>query len=370
MMLRSSSTPILGSLLSSHSESPNNHHHSEINPLKQCYSPSSYHQRQFHNKKFGSFHLTNSCQSPLSPSIADLPASNGLRRAQSDGNLEGLLAPSVSFEGFDEFNNPVHLPPLPKKFTPKHNYTLLESIPSFSGHNSMYLSEGDEECSDDEEVEEDGEKAKAMLKNVDLGLEKRYDYGNRVADFPSQEASQRVLSKMHMAMGLGVDDFTGFIGENYGAGGGGNQGKRRGSNNGDGDSGAMEEYYKKMMEENPGEPIFMRNYADYLYQTKNDLRGAEEYYSRAILADPKDGEVLSQYAKVIWSLHNDQDRAGSYFERSVQAAPEDSVVLAAHAHFLWETEEDDDYIEGGAMDGNLNKVAPLMFQDAMTAGKA
>ena len=89
-------------------------------------------------------------------------------------------------------------------------------------------------------------------------------------------------------------------------------------------------HYKKMIEEDPCNGIFLRNYAQFLYrvssslicstanlgtlsdlaekqsnkqshlfrhhfQVKRDYRRAEEYYSRAILADPDDGELLSEY---------------------------------------------------------------------------
>ncbi|OMP03216.1 RNA-processing protein, HAT helix [Corchorus olitorius] len=104
----------------------------------------------------------------------------------------------------------------------------------------------------------------------------------------------------------------------------------------------VEEYYKRMVEENPGNPLFLGNYAQFLYQSKGDLEGAEEYYGRAILADPKDGGTLSQYAKLVWDLHHDHERASTYFERAVQASPQDSHVHAAYASFLWETEEDVD----------------------------
>ncbi|KAL7212744.1 hypothetical protein ACSBR2_015428 [Camellia fascicularis] len=66
-----------------------------------------------------------------------------------------------------------------------------------------------------------------------------------------------------------------------------------------------------MVEENPSNPLFLRNYAQFLYQSKRDLQGAEQYYSRAVLADPADGEIISQYAKLVWELHHDQDKAMS-----------------------------------------------------------
>ncbi|KAF9677771.1 hypothetical protein SADUNF_Sadunf08G0142100 [Salix dunnii] len=103
-----------------------------------------------------------------------------------------------------------------------------------------------------------------------------------------------------------------------------------------------EEYYRAMVEANPCNSLVLRNYAEFLYQSKRDLKRAEEYYSRAILADPGDGEILSQYAKLVWELYRDHEKALCYFEQSIQATPADSYVLAAYASFLWETEENEE----------------------------
>ncbi|CAN1144871.1 hypothetical protein LINPERPRIM_LOCUS16865 [Linum perenne] len=107
------------------------------------------------------------------------------------------------------------------------------------------------------------------------------------------------------------------------------------------ESGDLEEYYRKMLDQFPSHPLFLRNYA-HLLQSKGDLHSAEEYYQRAILVEPEDGEILMHYAKLVWELYHDRDRAKGFFERATQAAPNDSQVLAAYASFLWETEEDDD----------------------------
>ncbi|KAJ6897649.1 hypothetical protein NC652_024447 [Populus alba x Populus x berolinensis] len=108
------------------------------------------------------------------------------------------------------------------------------------------------------------------------------------------------------------------------------------------EGGSAEEYCRRMVEENPCNSLVLKNYAEFLYQSKRDLEGAEEYYSRAILADPSDGETLSQYAKLVWELYHDHDKALSFFEQAAQATPSDSNVLAAYASFLWETEENEE----------------------------
>lgn len=154
-----------------------------------------------------------------------------------------------------------------------------------------------------------------------------------------EEERGTVGQEMYLAKGLGIGGSGGGRG---GRGGGRGRGGEFYSAGYGGDSQGVEEYYKKMVEENPGNPLFLSNYAQFLYQSKQDLPKAEEYYSRAILADPGDGEILSQYAKLVWELHNDQDRAATYHERAVHASPEDSHVHASYAGFLWETEEDND----------------------------
>lgn len=113
---------------------------------------------------------------------------------------------------------------------------------------------------------------------------------------------------------------------------------------------ALDAQYKEMVDEQPGNALFLRNYAQFLHEVKCDPRRAEEYYSRAMLADPADGEIMSQYAKLVWAVHRDHDRSLVYFQKSVQAAPRNSHVLAAYASFLWEQDDDDD--DGGLGGGD------------------
>ncbi|KAG8369789.1 hypothetical protein BUALT_Bualt14G0050200 [Buddleja alternifolia] len=144
---------------------------------------------------------------------------------------------------------------------------------------------------------------------------------------------------LHLAMGLGIN-MPGF----------GNANNTADYMNTDlYEISSVEEYYRKMVEENPCNPLFLRNYAQFLHQSMGNLRGAEEYYSRAILLDPSDGQILSLYADIVWQLHRDKDRASAYFERAVQATPADSNVLGAYAKFLWETEDEDDVMEESYM---------------------
>lgn len=152
--------------------------------------------------------------------------------------------------------------------------------------------------------------------------------GDHIQNTAFEQEERSVSPQLHLAAGLGVG-VAGTVGGSIGTA----EGPRFG--------GIVEDYYKRKLKENPSNPLFLRNYAHFLSQSKGDLQGAELYYSRAMLADPGDGEVISQYAKLMWELHHDQHKASQYFERAVQAAPGDSHVLAAHAKFLWETDDEE-----------------------------
>ncbi|XP_051133409.1 uncharacterized protein LOC127253041 isoform X2 [Andrographis paniculata] len=86
-----------------------------------------------------------------------------------------------------------------------------------------------------------------------------------------------------------------------------------------------DDQYRRMVEEDPCNPLFLRNYANYLNQVKGDIRGSEEYYARAIVADPSDGQTRAIYANMLWQHHGNKDRATAHFEQAIQAAPQDSV---------------------------------------------
>ncbi|CAN4091045.1 unnamed protein product [Withania somnifera] len=162
-----------------------------------------------------------------------------------------------------------------------------------------------------------------------------------------EEENIPVSSRLHLAAGLGIRDnvFGGGSPVDYTA--------AVSDMNGN-----AEDYYVRMIKENPHNSLLLRNYAQFLSQSKGDLQGAEEYYSRAILADPTDGETISHYAILTWQLHRDKYKASSYFKTAVQASPEDSNVLAAYARFLWQTEEDEDKEEDKTL-GDHNE-APLL----------
>ncbi|CAN1131477.1 hypothetical protein LINPERHAP2_LOCUS6424 [Linum perenne] len=342
MLLRSSSTPVLGSLIPSFNDGITNHHHESS-----CCSgsPSLFKHNQSVVSKRSSYHSSPTMSPDLSSSSS---RGGGFRRVRSDGNLEALAAYDSGNEKGSGKEEP-HVNHRPPRF-PTRMHTrcsTLDTIPSFSLSSSETLDEGDL-LEEEEGVE---------VNDVLIGRGKTELCDDLKVD-AVVGSSGYGRDEMHIASGLGIQLIASYHGDGEDGGGG-----RKGGNGGLGGGGGgynpgggegddmqgTEEYYKRMVLENPGDSLFLRNYAHFLHQTKKDLKGAEEYYSRAILVDPSDGDILSQYAKLVWELHHDEDRASAYFERSVQASPHNCHVHAAYASFLWEVDQDEVPVEMDAV---------------------
>ncbi|OEL24752.1 hypothetical protein BAE44_0014228 [Dichanthelium oligosanthes] len=318
MLVRSASTPVLGALHPSGCHSP------------AVTSPAVH----FAESPAAAYHLPAiSCHLAGSGSDHDRARGHGagIRRTSSEGNLDSLAG-----RADDSYH---HLLPPSGKCAPRARPVPLETIQSFTGQRAS---------TDDEEEEEDD----------DFEAERELSFGQFSFVGGSTYSQEHPL---FLARGLGIDRLGSGLLSADGAGGfGGSNGG--GSNlvtsgNG-GDRSGIEMHYKKMIEEDPCNGLFLRNYAQFLYQVKGDYRRAEEYYSRAILVDPDDGELLSEYAMLVWDVHRDEERASSYFERAAKASPENSHVLAAHAAFLWDTEDADVPEESGIGAIAYNGFAP------------
>lgn len=275
MLLRSSSTPVLQSLISSISESPNHNHRHHYQPEVQPHTvnkpppptiPYSSHKKlSFHQTPSQNF-TTFSCNSSPISSFTEFSSGtqNGFRRAQSEGNLESL---ANSSSNVDEFR----LSTPPTKFARKPNSSLLQTIPSFSFNNTT--SSYEDEDSDEEERFEF--EKKGLLLNNSFGGEGRFagenkmvrglNEGTRYGNLGLEETIGEDGQQMHLARGLGV---TRVLDIGFGSGGGPNFGYGgAGGGGGGGDGGeSLKDYYKRMVEENPGNSLFLRNYAQFLYQ--------------------------------------------------------------------------------------------------------
>jgi hypothetical protein len=124
---------------------------------------------------------------------------------------------------------------------------VLEAIPSFSICESAI----DES---EETAEEEGDPDLSFL-----------DEGRNVG---------ATIPPLFLARGLGIDQVgSGMLsaGGDFGGGGGNGKGRGRGcsvtTDNG-GNRSDLELYYKKMVEQHPTDPLFLRNYAQFLYQVR------------------------------------------------------------------------------------------------------
>ncbi|XP_073275837.1 uncharacterized protein [Primulina huaijiensis] len=104
----------------------------------------------------------------------------------------------------------------------------------------------------------------------------------------------------------------------------------------------VEEYYRRMLEKNSCNALFLKDHTEFLNQSKGELQGAEEYYSRAIREDSSNWPIISQYANLMWQLYHDKERADTYFNQAIEATPRDSDILASYAKFLWEIEDEEE----------------------------
>ncbi|CAH8286207.1 unnamed protein product [Eruca vesicaria subsp. sativa] len=143
-----------------------------------------------------------------------------------------------------------------------------------------------------------------------------------------------------------VTEVSGGGGRGGGVIHGGGNGDRSDGEDGDGDDDSVTDvHYRKMIEANPGNVIFLSNYAKFLKEVRKDYLKAEEYCGRAILTNPNDGNVLAMYGELVWIIHKDSCRAESYFNRAVAAAPDDCYVQASYARFLWDADEEEEEVE-------------------------
>lgn len=163
----------------------------------------------------------------------------------------------------------------PNKVLDRPKCCVLQTIPSIRG--------GREDL---EEAEDDGEREELLQRNErggelamsmeaqTLGLENRRrnmvlreeaaDVKNGIWSEGLGDERELLDQGMFLSGGLGI----GGGGGSCGCGGSGGSGQSNSAcPDGDGgDNREIEVYYKRMVEENPGNPLFLRNYAQFLYE--------------------------------------------------------------------------------------------------------
>ncbi|MCL7028485.1 hypothetical protein MKW94_030150, partial [Papaver nudicaule] len=270
MMLRSSSTPLLGSLLSSssYSESPN---HKDYETSSEVLRKISFTHGGNGNGSlnFSSFTTSSNNSTSLTRSISGISdssdrevssttSSKGFRRAQSDGNLKGLC----DMEEQDLFSHFATNP-----FKPAKRTSMLQSIPSFSVYNSKGGFEDDDEGEEEEDYEDEIEKDGSLQRCVTIG-DNITSMGNGEKMGLIQENEEEFNEFQYL--GLHDDDNPSlFLARGLGIDGNGGGGGFNFAKFGEGGVENEEEigkYYKKMVEEHPSSSLFLRNYAKFLYK--------------------------------------------------------------------------------------------------------
>jgi len=264
MLLRSSSTPVLGSLISSFTDNTPTHiqslHLETCHALKHLPPPTTSIQHHHHNN-----HRLSCSSSPISPSISDLERQNkGFRRVQSEGNLEDLAYATTFNNNEERFS---YMDSSSKRYSARQQRGLaLETIPSFSLSKRTGLREEEEDLEESDIEDEEGYDEFSVMNRM-MMLSEEVD---RVCRVSFDEEGEFGDNEMYLAKGLGVD-FCGGDGISGGCRGGGNGGGDYNSmdserNDGENNNHGVEQYYKKMVQQNPGNPLFLRNYAQFLYQ--------------------------------------------------------------------------------------------------------
>jgi len=226
MLVRSASTPVLGAL---HPSSGG------------CHSPAvSSPAVHFAESPAAAYHPPPiSCHAGPG-SDHERSRGAGVRRTSSDGNLASLA-------GRDDGHR---LPPSGRCARP----VALETIQSFTGRQAA--------STDDDKEEEDDD-------GYDYEAEREQAFGQ------FSFAGGSTYSQAHplfLARGLGIDRLgSGLLSADSGGGGGGFGGSDGGgitlvTSGSGGDRSGIEMHYKKMIEEDPCNGLFLRNYAQFLYQ--------------------------------------------------------------------------------------------------------
>ena len=148
---------------------------------------------------------------------------------------------------------------------------MLQTIPSFSFYNLKGELE-DEEEEEESDIEDDKERVEvervmamgAQTQSLENKMNNMIltEEVNVKDDIWNMGFDQETFLARGLGIGSGDDGGSGVGG---GCGGGGEFNSAGSGGDGE-DKRGVEEYYKRMVEENPGNPLFLRNYAQFLYQ--------------------------------------------------------------------------------------------------------
>lgn len=85
--------------------------------------------------------------------------------------------------------------------------------------------------------------------------------------------------------------------------------------------------YKRAIAADPDNADNVGNYANYLYDRRNDIDAAEAMYRRALKINPNEAHVLTNYAAFL-THQRKSSAAAVFFKRALEAGPNDPLTLA------------------------------------------
>ncbi len=103
--------------------------------------------------------------------------------------------------------------------------------------------------------------------------------------------------------------------------------------------------YQDGIEENPGSPELIGNYASFLDNIRKDYDKAEELYKKAIHIDSEDVTNLGNYGLFLQGIRKDYDKAEELYKKAIHIDSEDVTKLGNYGLFLHFIRKDYDKAE-------------------------
>ncbi|KAJ8769805.1 hypothetical protein K2173_007665 [Erythroxylum novogranatense] len=99
--------------------------------------------------------------------------------------------------------------------------------------------------------------------------------------------------------------------------------------------------YQTGLSQEPGNPLLLANYAQFLYLVGHDYDRAEDYFKSAVGVETRDAEAYNKYATFLWRIRKDLWAAEETFLEAIASDPSNTYHAANYAHFLWNTGGED-----------------------------
>ncbi|KAH7282533.1 hypothetical protein KP509_35G034900 [Ceratopteris richardii] len=98
--------------------------------------------------------------------------------------------------------------------------------------------------------------------------------------------------------------------------------------------------YQEEIRMDPGNPLLLANYAQFLHLVRHHNARAESFFRRALAAAPDgaDADVMAKFANFLWIAKGDLAEAERTFQAAAEAEPTNAYHAGSYANFLWSSE--------------------------------